>query len=368
MCEWKKDAGDSGWSLELQGKPDFDEAMKRIDAWYHQAIIDRPPIRFFAHNAFADTRTFVGRTWPDLKSRWFDAEYQVDLFAASVAGRRFHAETFPIFWPNLGPEISAAFFGSELEYAETTSYAIANVTTWDDVDRLQFSYDNLYFRKIEEMTQLALEKCDGLFMVGYTDLHGALDTAASWRTPQQLCIDLLSDPEQVRRMTNLATSRFQEVYDHFDAMLKARRQLSVTWMGIPSFGKMHIPSCDFAALISPKMFEEFGLPLLREEVKPMTHNIFHLDGRGVLKHLDLILSVPEIQAIQWVQGMGGDLPIMQWVPLLKRLQAVGKSVVVDLQLSELEDFIAAMDPEGVFLCMAVEEDQQLDVIARIATW
>ncbi len=39
-------------------------------------------------------------------------------------------------------------------------------------------------------------------------------------------------------------------------------------MGIPSFGKLHIPSCDFAAMISPKHFEEFCYqPILKEEIE-----------------------------------------------------------------------------------------------------
>ena len=76
----------------------------------------------------------------------------------------------------------------------------------------------------------------------------------------------------------------------------------------------------------------------------MTHNIFHLDGKGMLRHLDRILEVPEIAAIQWVQGVGDDLPILQWLPVIKKIQAAGKGVIVDLQLDELEPFIAAMDP------------------------
>ena len=357
------------WSVELEGKPDFDMAMKRLDAWYAQSVIDRPPIRFAAHNAdFAVPKHIAGRTWPDLKSRWFDAEYQVDYFLAGIRGRRFLAETFPVFWPNLGPEIYAAFFGAELEYAETTSYAVPAVKSWDDIGRLRFSRDNPYFRKIEEMTRMALDKCRGLALVGYTDLHGGLDSAAAWRDPLQLCLDLAENPDQVRRLVDLAMAHFQEAYDYFDGLLKAANLPSVTWMALPSFGKMHIPSCDFAALISPAMFEAFGLPVLREEVKPMTHNIFHVDGRGVLKDLEIILSVPEIQAIQWVQGMGHDLPIGQWVPLIKSLQAAGKSVMVDLQVAELEEFIGAVEPEGILLCLAADESLQPEIIQRVERW
>jgi hypothetical protein len=66
--------------------------------------------------------------------------------------------------------------------------------------------------------------------------------------------------------------------------------------------------------------------------------------------------------------MGRNVPILQWVPLLKRIQAAGKSVVVDLQVSELEPFIAAMDPEGVLLCISADPQIQPDIIKRIEKW
>ena len=59
---------------------------------------------------------------------------------------------------------------------------------------------------------------------------------------------------------------------------------------------------------------------------------------------------------------------MQWLPLIKRIQAAGKSVVVDLQLSELEEFIGHMDPKGLLLCIAAEESIQPEVIKRVEKW
>ena len=214
------------------------------------------------------------------------------------------------------------------------------------MSKIRFDAGNDYFRKIEELTAVALDKCAGRFLVGYTDLHGGVDCAAAWRDPQQLCMDMIGSPEQVKELIALASESFQPVFDHFDAVLKANGQLSVTWMGIPSYGKMHIPSCDFAAMISTRHFDEFCLPVLAEEVKPMTHNVFHLDGPGVARHLDRILAVPEIHAVQWVQGMGRGTPIMQWLPLIDRIRAAGKSVVIDLQVAELDGLIENTNPEG----------------------
>ena len=62
------------------------------------------------------------------------------------------------------------------------------------------------------------------------------------------------------------------------------------------------------------------------------------------------------------------LPILQWLPLIKRIQAAGKSVLVDLQLSELEPFINAMNPKGLYLCIAASEEIQPDILKRLERW
>jgi hypothetical protein len=353
--------------FELETMPGFEMAMKRMMAWFEGAIVDRAPIRFMAHNAFVEE---AQAAYPsdNLRDRWFDAEFQVETFVRSIRGKTFQGETFPVFWPNLGPEVYAAFYGAELEYGDVTSWSIPAVRDWDDMARLKLDMHNDYFRKLDEMTRIALERCPGQFMVGYTDLHPGVDCAAAWRDPQQFCIDLIENPDRAAALIEIAIADFETIYDHFDDMLKAQRQLSVSWMGIPSFGRMHIPSCDFSTLISPQMFEQFCLPVLRREVKTMTHNVFHIDGRGVARHRDTIFSVPEVHAIQWVQGVGDDLPIMQWVPLIKEIQA-RKPVIVDLNKRELDDFMAAVRPEGIFLWVAADdEEEERALLKRVEQW
>lgn len=37
--------------MELQGKPDFEQSLQRIEAWFNHEKLDRPPVRFAQHNA-----------------------------------------------------------------------------------------------------------------------------------------------------------------------------------------------------------------------------------------------------------------------------------------------------------------------------
>jgi len=359
------------WTVDIEGMADFQMSLKRIYAWYESEIVDRPPVRFVAHNAFLEeaTEDISAQSPAEKKAWWFDVQTQVELFERSIEGRNFNGETFPVFFPNLGPDVYAAIYGTELEFGEVTSWSIPLVHEWDDVEGLKFDMDNEYFRKLEELTEFALDRADGKFLVGYTDLHPGLDCVAAWRDPQQLCFDMIDNPQKVHELAELAIADFETIYDHFDNILKAHNQLSVSWIGIPSFGRMHIPSCDFSTLISPAFFNEFGLPILRREVQTMTHNIFHVDGKGVARHLEAILSVPEVHALQWVQGVGDDLPIMQWSPFLKELQNRGIPLIVDLNKHELSAFMAEMKPEGLFLWVATDnEEEEIEILEHLKRW
>lgn len=359
------------WEVEIEGMPHFEMALKRVYAWFENEIIDRPPVRFMAHNAFleAASEDIAHLPQAEKKDWWFNEELQVDLFIKSIAGRQFHGETFPVYFPNLGPDVYATFYGAELEFGDVTSYSIPLVIQWEDAEHLVFDQNNHYFQKIEQLTRHAIERYEGRFLVGYTDLHPGLDCVAAWRDPLQLCFDLYDNPEKVKQLAQLAIADFELIYDHFDNLLKESGQLSVSWMGIPSHGRMHIPSCDFSALISEDFFIEFGLPILQQETRTMTHNIFHVDGKGVANHLEAILSVPDIHALQWVQGVGDDYPIMQWVAFIKELQARDIPVIVDLGKEDVEEFTEAMDPKGLFLWIATDDEQEeIDILKRIEKW
>jgi hypothetical protein len=356
------------WHIELDSKPDFDQAVERIYAWYEQQMIDRPPVRFTRHNEEYEAADDVWLdSWRGLKDKWFDETYQIERFMLQVRGKRYLGETFPVYWPNLGPSIFAAYYGCPLEFGEVTSWTTPIL---DDYSKaVTLDRQNEYLLKIESLTRAALEMAPGRFIVGYTDMHAGLDWVAALRGTERLCLDLIDNPDPILPLIRQVTADFLQTWDHYDAILKAAGQPSITWMGIPSFGKLHIPSCDFASLISTPQFRDYSLPAIYEEVQPMTHNIFHVDGRGVARHLDLILELPNVQAIQWVQGVGRDQAIMQWVPLIRRIQAAGKSVVVDLDPSELEDFMAAVRPEGILLTMATdEEEQERAILKRVAKW
>src|SRR5690606_25127295 len=256
-------------------------------------------VRFMAHNAAFNLGETEGkRSSEEQRARWLNVEQRVDDFVRSIESKRYLGETFPVFEPNLGPDVYAAFYGAELAFGEVTSWSHPIIRDWEDMRRLKLDVDGVYFRTIEALMRCAIERCEGKFLVGYTDLHPSVDCAMAWRGPEQLCMDLYDAPEQARQLIEIAVADFHTIFDRFHALLEAAGLPSVCWMGVPVWGKFHVPSCDFSAMISTEHFVEFSLPAMRREVQPMTRNIYHVDGRGVARHLDVILAEPEIHAIQ----------------------------------------------------------------------
>lgn len=355
--------------MELKNKPDYDKCVERIEAWFQGEILDRVPIRFHRHNAEYDVVPVLRHK--SQKERWFDAEFQVDEFIKSINGMRFNAETFPIFVPNLGPNVYAAFHGGEMIFEETTSWYHEFLNDYQvDMAKIQFSKDNEYYQKILELTRIGLEKRDNNYLVGYTDLHPGVDCALAFRGSSNMCMDMILEPENVQRLIEKSFEHFEEIFNDYDSILKKAGMPSSTWMNIPvPNGRFHIPSCDFAFMISQEDYDHYCLPILREEVKSMTHNVFHVDGLGVANHIDSILSVPEVQCIQWVQGMADEYPILQHLDFIRHVQAKNKGIIVDLAKEDLDEYMERMSAKNHFLWIATEsEEEEMAIMKKVEKW
>ena len=349
-------------------KPDFHECIARVYAWYEQRIVDRPPVRFHHHNVEYERHRTVAGPWKDARQRWMDVEFQVRTLVDSLAGARFLGETFPVFWPNLSAVVYNLFLGQAADFDDMTAWTHPCV---DDIDRLPplaVQWNGEYFQTIEALTDRALELAEGRFLVGYTDMYAGVDCTAGLRGTEQMCLDLVTNPQGLLRLMDRAFDEYPAVYDHFDRKLKARGQLSVTWMNLPSFGTMNVLACDFAVNISRRHFDEFCLPITRREAELFDHNVYHMDGPGVAKNLDSILTLPYLVAVQWRKAWAGTCRSCNRSRWCKKIQQAGKSVIVNLQPAELDEFIRRVDPRGIMLWVSAEPKDQDDILQRVKRW
>ncbi len=136
--------------------------------------------------------------------------------------------------------------------------------------------------------------------------------------------------------------------------------------GIWSPGRAKEFSCDISCNLSPRQFEDIFLPTIIENMRTVDHRYYHLDGDVALHHLDLLLSLPEIQAIQWVPGARKS-EIMQWVPLIRRIQHEGKSVQVFAKPEEIPSLLDEVSARGLCIVTTCASEQEARELERQVT-
>ncbi len=65
--------------------------------------------------------------------------------------------------PNLGPNAFAGLLGAKLEFGEVTSWAKPCLTGPEDLKKIAFDPESEYLKKLDELTDCALEACEGKF-------------------------------------------------------------------------------------------------------------------------------------------------------------------------------------------------------------
>ena len=66
--------------MELQYKPDIDEALGRFEAWWQGEIVDRPPVTI--HVRRGKRARLPSKSHATLRDRWFDVDHNLDRFEA----------------------------------------------------------------------------------------------------------------------------------------------------------------------------------------------------------------------------------------------------------------------------------------------
>lgn len=354
--------------MPLDRIPDWEQRLARHDAFWRREIIDRPVVCMSVPKTVPEHPGPKQKAYASPREYWMDTEREVDKLVAYMKNHEFYGDSLPNAFPNLGPEVFNAFFGTELDYTFDTAWAVPNLKDWSQADSLAFSTDNFYWKKLLELTDACLEAAKGLFYVGISDLHNGGDAVAAFRDPAELNVDMLMAPDDVKRLLARLNEVYFQVLDFYCEKLAAAGQPCTAWPGIVSSKKWYVPSNDFSCMISEEMFQDVFLPGIIEECRHLEASIYHLDGPNALRHLDALLEIKELNAIQWVYGAGNGRA-SDWFDIYKRCQAADKGIQLYIGIDELEGIMANLRPEGVFMDVHVESREQADyVLKQVSSW
>ena len=276
-------------------------------------------------------------------------EQLLDLFTPRLEATHWLGDAFPRFWPNFGPGIVAAFAGANLHATQDTTWF--SPSTDAEISKLlvNLQADNPWWERVSSVTQAAVERWGDQLSIGLTDLGGNLDILAHLRGTQQLLIDLMGSPEQVGRLVNETHQLWMHCYQALVAKTCLGHGITC-WGPCWSIGSGYMLQSDFAYMISPKMFERFVLPEIAACCEAIDYGFYHLDGKGQIPHLDMLLTLPHLRGIQWVPG-DGQPQAEYWPDLIQHIQRSGKLCQVFVSAQGALRILRELGGKGLLLAI-----------------
>lgn len=290
--------------------------------------------------------------WTDPEVRFRAAEYR-------MAHTFFGGEAFPYFDPHLGPGSLAAFIGSKPSFSETDSWYTPTMPDIESAPPLEFDDGNPWFRRQMALVEHGVRHARGRFLVALPDLLENVDILAALRGTTEVLLDMALRPEAVRRRVGEINAVFFEVFDRMHGLIRDEDGGNcISSFDVWGPGRTAKVQVDLGATFSAEMFADIVLPGLAEQCARLDHAMFHLDGSQCLQHLDHILSIEGIRAVEWTPEPGqpgGGHP--KWYDLYRRIKKAGKAVqAIWITPDEIDPLFEAVGPEGMLLYIRVESE------------
>ena len=339
-----------------------------VDWWKHDGLVigmwGAPPLEGTPYEEAPSPGNATS-----VRERYIDPEWRAAFNHYRLAHQAFPADIIPVVNVDLGPGSLALLLGSEPGFGEDTIWfepAIQNIAEPESLLPFRFDATNPWWQLTEATLKASVRLAQGKYMVGCPDLVENVDVLSSLREPQTLMMDMIERPEwveaKVREITDVWLDAYQRIYD----IIKQED-------GSSAFGAFYLwgpgktakLQCDASAMFSPDMFQQFVVPEFTRQCAWLDHSLYHLDGTQAVCHLDALLAIDGLDAIEWTPQAGietgGDA---RWFPLYRKILDTGKSVqVVNVKQDEIIPLLAAIGSRGVYMMTQYETPDDAERIA-----
>jgi hypothetical protein len=260
------------------------------------------------------------------------------------------------------------YLGSEPGFSPETVWfepCIDQCESPDDLPSFHFDETNRWW----QLTKATLEACARMgkdkYLVGCPDLVENVDILAALRDPQTLLMDMIERPEWVEQRVAAINNVWFDVYQRIYDIIKLPDGSSAFGaFRLWGPGKTAKVQCDACAMFSPDMFQSFVVPSLTKQCRWLDNSMYHLDGTQAVCHLDSLLSIAELDAIEWTPQAGiegGGHP--RWFDMYKRILDAGKSVqIVGAQRDEVLPLLDAIGGKGVYVITNFASDKEAEAL------
>ena len=115
------------------------------------------------------------------------------------------------------------------------------------------------------------------------------------------------------------------------------------------------------------MFKRFVIPSLTKQCEWLDHSMYHLDGTQAMCHLDALLDIDALDAIEWTPEAGiesGGDP--RWFELYRKILAAGKSIqAIGVGEDQIVPLLDAVGSKGVYIAGSTSDPADAEQVPAL---
>ncbi len=353
----------------MRFKPDIDRVRGRLDAFWALEMADRALISVVAPrypgahiSQFHNPRDLAAD--PEaLRQYWEDPETIRRVNLERLNNTYLGGEALPIIFQNYGTSGHCNYYGAVPKYGNDTIWFDPVIT---DLAGLEAAYTEApLYRHLRIAEYLGAHAGEDYF-VGMPDSTGTIDALGHLYGTQRLLMDMAERPDAVKQAIFTVNQGWKKTNELFyQASRLLNRGGCHAWMHLLCPGRIQHLQCDMSVMFSPAMFEAFALDSLRDQMSWCEYPVYHFDGAEQARHLEMLLSLKRLKAIQWT-AVAGQPSAAHFLPLLKRMQQAGKRLIVMAPPRDILPLLRGLSAKGLYLHTEAGSPEEAADLVRLA--
>lgn len=309
---------------------------------------------------FHNSRDMTGEP-EELRKYWEDPETIYRNNMERLENTFLGGETLPIIFQNYGTSGHCNYYGAVPSYGNDTIWFDP---VWDDLTEAENSYTEERLKQHLEITRYLTERAGDSYFIGMPDSSGTLDALGHLYGTENVLMDMLAEPDAVKnaiRILNEGWIRTNEMF--YQVTEKLNGGGAHAWMHILAPGRVAHMQCDMSVMFSKDMYREFVVDELKQQMEWLEYPVYHFDGIEQEQHLDYILGLDRLKAIQWTH-VAGQPSASHYLPVLKRMQSAGKALIIMAPPDDVPILLENLSIKGLYIHTEADDVETAKEIIR----
>jgi len=279
--------------------------------------------------------------------------------------RLIDSDLIQAFTPAFGIPWVEAIAGCTLTAHPGSIWAEKTFSAYQDRPSYHFDPENPWLRKMVEFTQAMVTFSNNRFPIALPQMRGPLDTLAALRTPEQLCLDIIDQPQAVQQVLEEMTDLWINIADEVLKQIPPFHGGYLTRMKMWAPGYAITPQNDISTLFSPRIYKKHLAHLDHRIFSAFPFSSFHMHSTEH-HQIENLLAQEHLTAVQFtLEHNTGGPPLDQMLAVSKRILEEKPLLLVAPDFESAEIAIQTLPTAG--LCVMVWFNE-LEIPPVYAEW